>query len=285
MGDKDSSTEKREVEEYMKLYCMEECLDEIMNEIIIERPTNPYVAMALLCESKTLPEIIDVSFRSILVGGELGVQANFTTNIATFTGVATYSTASEVKELKDYTMLREKIRDAILSFDPVNVAKVDESIAKLAGVDPAESLALSIACVKAGARHKGKKLYQYIANLAGLKEEDICIPSPVVSILSRIVEGQETQDITLTSTKAGSFASALEALLQCSTLIAASEGVLKPRILSTWGSPCVSSANISAAAKVVHSVLVANDLAHDLKQGLHVRSELLLKQPLDPVEP
>ncbi len=121
MGDKDSSTEKREVEEYMKLYCMEECLDEIMNEIIIERPTNPYVAMALLCESKTLPEIIDVSFKSILVGGELGVQANFTTNIATFTGVATYSTVSEVKELKDYTMLREKIRDSILSLDPVNV--------------------------------------------------------------------------------------------------------------------------------------------------------------------
>lgn len=36
---------------------------------------------------------------------------------------------------------------------------------------------------------------------------------------------------------------------------------------------------------MVQSVLEANDLAHDLKQGLHVRSELLLKQPLDPVEP
>lgn len=254
MGDKDSSTEKREVEEYMKLYCMEECLDEIMNEIIVERPTNPYVAMALLCESKTLPEIIDVSFKSILVGGELGVQANFTTNISTFTGVATYSIQSEVKELKDYTMLREKVRDSILSVDPVNVAKVDENIAKLSGVDPAESLALSIACVRAGARHKGKKLYQYIASLAGLKEEDICIPSPVVSVLSRIVEGQETQDITLTSTKAGSFSSALEALLQCSSLLAVTEGVLKPRVLSTWGSPCVNSANINAAAKVPSAI-------------------------------
>lgn len=29
----------------------------------------------------------------------------------------------------------------------------------------------------------------------------------------------------------------------------------------------------------------ANDFGHDLKQGIHVRSELLLKQPLDPVEP
>lgn len=250
MGDKDSSNEKREVEEYLKLYCMEECLDEIMNEIILERPTNPYVAMALLCESKTMPEIIDVTFKSVLVGDELAVQANLTTNIASFSGIATYATPAETKELRDYTLLREKVRDAILDIDPVNIAKVDEGIAKLSGVDPAESLALSIACVRAGARHKGMKLYQYIASVSGLKEEDVCIPTPVVSVLSRIVEGQDTQDITLTSTKAGSFSSAMESLLQCSSLIARSEGVLKPRTLSAWGSPCVNGANVNVAAKV-----------------------------------
>lgn len=250
MGDKDNGNEKREVEEYLKLYCMEECLDEIMNEIILERPTNPYVAMALLCESKTMPEIIDISFKSVLVGGELGVQANFTTNIATFTGIATYTIPGETKELRDYSMLREKVKDAILNVDPVNISKVDEGVAKLAGVDPAESLALSIACVRAGARHKGMKLYQYIASVAGLKEEDICIPSPVVSVLSRIVEGQDTQDITLVSTKAGSFSSAMESLLQCSSLIGRSDGILKPRVLSAWGSPCINGANVNVAAKV-----------------------------------
>jgi len=307
MGDKDSSNEKREVEEYLKLYCMEECLDEIMNEIILERPTNPYVAMALLCESKTMPEIIDVTFKSVLIGDELAVQANLTTNIATFSGIATYALPAETKELRDYTMLREKVRDAVLDIDPVNITKVDEGIAKLSGVDPAESLALSIACVRAGARHKGMKLYQYIASVSGLKEEDVCIPAPVVSVLSRIVEGQDTQDITLTSTKAGSFSSAMESLLQCASLVARSDGVLKPRTLSAWGSPCITGANVNVAAKVrlcstlhqvaffaylfhnlsqlVQTVLSANDFGHDLKQGLHVRSELLLKQPLDPVEP
>lgn len=229
---------------------MEECLDEIMNEIIVERPTNPYVAMALLCESKTLPEIIDINFKSVLVAGEVGVQANFTTNIATFTGIATYATQGEIKEMRDYSMLREKIRDAILEVDPVNIIKIDESVAKLSGVDPAESLALSIACCRAGARHKGMKLYQYIASIAGLKEEDTCIPSPVVSVLSRIIDGQDTQDITLTSTKAGTYASALESLLQCSSLVAKHESVLRPRVLSTWGSPCINGLNISTAAKV-----------------------------------
>jgi hypothetical protein len=37
--------------------------------------------------------------------------------------------------------------------------------------------------------------------------------------------------------------------------------------------------------QLVHSVVAANDLAHEIKQGLHVRSESLLKQPVDPVEP
>lgn len=253
MDEKDSANEKKEVEDYLKQYCMEECLDEIMNEIVIERPTNPYVAMALLCESKTLPEIIDVSFKSVIVCGELSVQANFTTNIATFTGTATYkqvANSTEPKTMRDYSMLREKIRDSILEVDPVNLFKVDECVAKLAGVDPAESLALSIACCRAGARHKGMKLYQYLAHTVGLKEEELCIPTPVVSVLSRIVEGRSTQDITVTSTKAATFTSAMEIILQTATLVAKDDTLLKPQTLSIWGSPCINAPNINAAAKV-----------------------------------
>ena len=251
--DRDSSTEKKEVEEYLKQFCMEEYLDEILNEVIVERPTNPYVAMALLCESKTLPEILDVNFKSIIVGGELAVQADFTTNIATFSGVATYANVDpeEPKAFRDYSMLREKIRDALLDIDPVNLFKVDESVAKLAGINPAESLALSIACCRAGARHKGQKLYKYIARTAGLKEDDLCIPTPVVSVLSRTLdETQSTQDITLTATNASTFPSALELLLQTACAISKAEGVTQPRINSLWGSPCIVANNINVAAKV-----------------------------------
>jgi hypothetical protein len=249
----DSNNEKKEVEEYLKLYCMEECLDEILNEVILERPTNPYVAMALLCESKTLPEIIDISFKSIIVGGELAVQANFTTNITTFTGIATYGKVDQdaSKAFKDYSMLREKIRDSILEIDPVNVFKVDEAVAKLAGVNPAESLALSIACCRAGARHKGMKLYQFIAHTTGLKENELCIPTPVVSVLSRTIEGaQNTQDITLTATKSSTFPSAMELLLQAASTVAKSETLPKPRVCSIWGSPCMTAPNVTHAAKV-----------------------------------
>lgn len=252
MGDKDGSTEKKEVEDYLKLYAMEECLDEILNEVIIERPTNPYVAMALLCESKTLPEIIDVSFKSVLVGGEIAVQANFTTNIATFTGIASYARADseEPKVFRDYAVLRDKIRDSILEIDPVNIMKVDECVGKL-GIDPAESLALSIACCRAGARHKGMKLYQYIAHIVGVKQEDLRIPAPVVSVLSRPIDGTEsTQDVTLTAVKASTFSSALELLLQTATMVAQNESLIKPRVYSYWGSPCANTQNIGAASRV-----------------------------------
>jgi hypothetical protein len=307
MGDS-GSNEKKEVEEYLKLYAMEECLDEILNEVIIERPTNPYVAMALLCESKTLPEIIDVTFKSVLVGGEVAVQANLTTNIATFSAIASYGRPEPEapKLFRDYAVLRDKIRDAVLDIDPVNVAKIDETVSKL-GIEPAESLALSIACCRAGARHKGKKLHQYIANLVGVKEDDLMIPAPVVSVLSRVLDGTSTtQDITLTPIKASTFSSAMEQLLQVATFVSQNEAVMKPRVYSIWGSPCTAARNIADAAKVrlsrtllviychksmfgvfqlVHSVVAANDLAHEIKQGLHVRSDSLLKQPVDPVEP
>ncbi len=35
----------------------------------------------------------------------------------------------------------------------------------------------------------------------------------------------------------------------------------------------------------MHGVLQNGGLTPDIKQGLHVRAEYLLKQPLDPVEP
>ena len=67
--------EKKEIEEYMKLYCLEQCLDEIMNIIVVDKPTNPYMEISKLFQSKTLPEIIDISFQPIIISGTTGVRA------------------------------------------------------------------------------------------------------------------------------------------------------------------------------------------------------------------
>jgi len=272
--------EKREVEDYLKLYAIEECLDEIMNEIVMERPTNPYVAISLLFEAKTLPEIIDIQFRSVIIGGDYGVQANLITNISTFSGTATYFPSDPElplpRDIKDYRMLREKIRDAVLEIDPTNLTKFDEAIAELAGIDPAESLALSIACCRAGARHKGMKLYQYIASVTGLKDIDLRIPVPIPSVLSRPVEGKDTtQDLLLFPIHTSSFELAMQQLLKICSSVAKNENVMKPRVLSVTGNPCIASANLSEASRFMQQLLVESGLDKDMKLGAQVHGEHL----------
>lgn len=56
-------SERKKVEDYMKLYCLEELIDETLNTLLETRPVNPYVDLAKLIEAKTLPEIIDVKIR------------------------------------------------------------------------------------------------------------------------------------------------------------------------------------------------------------------------------
>lgn len=245
--------EKKEVEEYLKLYCLEECLDEIMNNIVIERPTNPYMEISRLFEAKTLPEIIDIEFKPILMGGTIGVRAIVITNISKFCGVASYNNINPNDEivLKDYAILNNKVKDAIIDINPTNLSKIDENIEKLSGIDQAEALALSIACSRAAARHKGMKLHQYFAYLAGLKEDNMCIPIPVVPVLSRLIENDLcTQDIMLVPIKKKSFQSALEKLTQAQSLIIKSDNIKKPISRSVIGCPCVIGNNINMAAKV-----------------------------------
>jgi len=67
MSGKDQTSERKLVEDYLKLYCIEELIDEALNEICERRPTNPYVDLARLIEAKTLPEIIDVKIRHAFI--------------------------------------------------------------------------------------------------------------------------------------------------------------------------------------------------------------------------
>ncbi|KAJ1403579.1 enolase C-terminal domain-like protein [Ochromonadaceae sp. CCMP2298] len=277
----EQDTTKQDLEDYLALYSMEECLDEIMNTIVVERPPNPYVAIGQLFEAKTKAEIVDIQFRPIIVSGEFGVQALLVTNITTFCGVASYSSAPSMdpvegenpKELKNYDMLRDKIRDAVLEICPTNLAKLDQAVADLAGVNPAEALALSIACTRAAARHKGLKLYQFVAHAAGLKESELRLPVPAAAVLSKLIDGG-TQDISLTPVAASSFPHALEKLLQVSALVRSAEHV-QPN-LSAWGSPSMNCKSVAEASKVVHQVLESHNLLSDFKQGLHLHAEKLV---------
>ena len=63
MTSEEEISERKKVEDYLRLYCLEELLDEALNTLLETRPVNPYVDLAKLIEAKTLPEIIDVKLR------------------------------------------------------------------------------------------------------------------------------------------------------------------------------------------------------------------------------
>ena len=108
MEEGEQSSERIEIEEYLKTYCIEECLDEVLNKVISERPKNPYMSISKAIESKTLPEIIEIKLNLIIVGGQrFGVQAKVLTNISSFTGTATYSkeVPVDLDFFKDFTGL------------------------------------------------------------------------------------------------------------------------------------------------------------------------------------
>lgn len=87
----EAKSEKEIVEAYIKQFALEECLDEIVNVVIEQRPSNPYMAIAQALETKTLAEILDVQLVPILVShGYCGIQATVTTNIGPFIGSAAF---------------------------------------------------------------------------------------------------------------------------------------------------------------------------------------------------
>ena len=85
--DENEQNDRQMVEEYLKLYCIEEILDETLNDIVERRPTNPYVEIAKLIEAKTMPEIIEVLIKPVLsASGACGVEAIVNTNLGKFSG-------------------------------------------------------------------------------------------------------------------------------------------------------------------------------------------------------
>lgn len=75
------------VEDYVKLYCLEEILDEIMNLIIYELPIHPYKEISQFLLKNTLPEIFKVSISTRIIGsGYFGIYVEVICNYGAFSG-------------------------------------------------------------------------------------------------------------------------------------------------------------------------------------------------------
>lgn len=102
-----------------------------------------------------MSEIIAVNLVPLLgCGGQGGLQAIIETNIARFTGDATFPLSPEEDEFRDLSDILAKCHDVLTKKDPRNMIDVDSAISSIEGITAPVKLALSIACCKAAARHK-----------------------------------------------------------------------------------------------------------------------------------
>ena len=186
-------SERQIVEEYLKHHCIQDCLDEVINELVESRPSNPYVAITRMMETKTLAEISEILLSSTIVGrGSSGIQATIITNIGSFSATVAYpySTCSQYDLSTDYTSIQETLKENLCKLDPRDISEIDRALESVTDLESTVSLAVSMACCRAGARHKGMSLYRFL-NAAlgdGIKmggPVPLKIPLPVVAMISR----------------------------------------------------------------------------------------------------
>jgi len=274
--------ERHLVENYMKLYCLEELLDETVNTILEHRPDNPYVELARLIENKSMAEILDVQISGSL--GEQGrssVTATIVTNMGSFNGsfgMATKQYLEEEELIKDFSMSTGKVNAILKGLDPRNMREIDEKLSASQSLNPSVVVALSIACCRAAARHRGTSLYQFLAEQADNTE--LLIPVPVCTPVARSAAGRTNidglplvQDITLTPTNVSTFEAAMEALNAATNLInrALMEKTVPTSVYKERGAVNLVYNTLEETLGIISPVLEAMTGSSQIKIGLDAR--------------
>lgn len=187
------ASERQAVEEYLRLHSIQECLDDVINDLVVKRPLNPFIAITQMMEMKAVSKIIDVQICTSICGrGSCGVLATVVTNIGPFTAIVAYPYNSvEIETPSDLTNMRDKLKSSLCLLDPTDVSSIDKILDNQRDLDDTVAMAVSMACFRAGARHKGLPLYQFLNEESGTSGPSVPvpvpmrIPIPVVAVLSR----------------------------------------------------------------------------------------------------
>ncbi|KAG9414037.1 hypothetical protein AC1031_013240 [Aphanomyces cochlioides] len=217
--------EKELVEEYLAQHGLENTLNLLVNQVVRDRPADPYLVLGDLLQSRATSGkgIFSISAREIVDSNGLPtLLASVHTPKGRFEG-STSSFTSAIFDTDDVTRFRGmgiRARDLSLyvqhlleGMDPSEQAACDEKILSMEDkLGRQACLALSIAICKAGAVHKDVPLFEHIAALADVPIENACIPVPIFSIIHGSNFGSSKvflQDITAMPLDCASFQDAL----------------------------------------------------------------------------
>jgi enolase len=268
--------EREEIEQYMAVHGLEPQLNSVVNEIVRDRPEDPFATMAqsLLVKSERASLILGVSARETLSAQgypALEVSVNtihgtFTaqTAIGPFDGDARWDGRGLKKSVDAVTHL---IQDKLVGRE-MNQAQIDAFLSSEPNVPENVILATSMACCRAGAKQNDMPLHAFIATLANVVEPTV--PIPAFSVVNGADWGDSPlhlQELTVMFVDAPSFESALE------------DGVkLQQCLRSKFQGLGHRSVNTGMHGGLVPSVVVATeamqavqDAAADLGLGKSVR--------------
>ena len=209
-------------ERYLQNYCLQEYFDEALNEVLGTRPPNPYAQLCNFFELKTLPEILDLKLRCIMLGrGGVGIEAVVITNRAPFVGLyplSRYDKPSTGEALLDFSMLQKNTSETIRGMSPFDPRAVDGAVKAVKDMTPPIALAISMAVCRAGATHAQKPLYKFLAEKA---KSAARLPVPCVTVLCRSAGGATVihQTLTVVPTTPSYVSSAVECCIAATAAV------------------------------------------------------------------
>lgn len=195
---KQKETQRKLVEKYLAEHELESTLQEILNNCVKERPTDPYIYLATALRecSSTTTGIISIVGRTVY--DNRGVQtlvAEVTTGQGIFSASVPVADPEEDPQGRGMAEMRDKdgsvtkavaninniIAKVLVNMNPVDQDAIDGALIDLDGTDRFTKLganailAVSMACCRAGAAEKDVPLYKHISELSAYD----CVNLPV----------------------------------------------------------------------------------------------------------
>ncbi|ETV68427.1 hypothetical protein H257_15590 [Aphanomyces astaci] len=221
----EEAAEKELIEEYLSLHGIENALNVFLNQVVRDRPADPYLVLGGLLQHRATSSkgIFAVSAREIFdANGLPTLLAIVHTSKGRFEGSTSSHTAA-IYDTDDATRCRGKgvrsrdltlyVQHLLEGVDPCEQTSCDEKIASMEDkLGRQACLALSIAICKAGAAHKDVPLFEHIASLADVPIENACVPVPIFSVVQGGVHASNKlflQEITVMPIGCASFQDAL----------------------------------------------------------------------------
>ena len=216
----EQASERRLVEDYLENHQIEEIMNTILNELVMERPSDPYLQLShILGDMSKAARKINAMKAFELQGNNgmyLSVEIETTRGKVSATlGGRDYDEDKEEHDGKGYRKVALSIMALIvpklLGMDPTEQEKIDKILNEQEGLSMIGKQVISLAVLKAGAQQKGLEYYEYIGELAG--NNTYCMPVPIVTLIEggkHAANKYTTQGVCIAPHGASTFADALE---------------------------------------------------------------------------